>query len=471
MRWPPRQSALGRRNVLFVRRWALWSQRPRFIAYCLLIELAAIGVTVVTVATSARTVHWQDVGILTALIVAGMLQAEFARQTERTRRRVSSTQHINMTSVWTFAGTLLLPSVFIPALIVVLYTHLALRSWYRLRQASPFRTVFNASSVTLTCLIAHAVPVAFGHQRIAADTPNLSLVIVVTAVTYFVVGALIVIPVLNRQSRSAREVFGSLSDNALELTTIGLGAVTAVLLVTSPLLVVVLVPTMLLIERSVLVRQLEIDATTDSKTGVYNAAFWHHIADLELARSSRAQRASIGLLMIDIDHFKRVNDSFGHLAGDAVLKSVATTITREVRGCDSVGRFGGEEFVVLLPGIKQSDAHAAAERIRVAIGASSVTVNHGGDPVTIDGLTVSIGVAMYPDAGEVLDIVLHAVDTALYLAKDGGRNRVEAFAARLVNDIRPGSAATMPATVVTRATSSPVHTPSESSTPYSKFGG
>ncbi len=342
---------------------------------------------------------------------------------------MSSTQHINMTSVWTFAGVLLLPFVHIVVLVIVLYTHLALRSWYRLRRVPPFRTVLNASLVTLTCFAAHAVLRALGHSRIAVDTPNLIVVIAVTAVTYFVVGALIVIPGLTRQSRSAAEIFGSLSDNALEFTTISLGAVTAVLLVTSPLLIVAMVPTLLLIERSVLVKQLEIDATTDSKTGVYNAAFWHHMADLELARASRAQNATIGVLMIDIDHFKRVNDSFGHLAGDAVLKTVATTITREVRGCDSVGRFGGEEFVVLLPGIKQNDACAAAERIRVAISASSVTVNHGGDPVIIDGLTVSIGVAMYPTAGEVLDIVLHAVDTALYLAKDGGRNRVEAFAA------------------------------------------
>jgi diguanylate cyclase (GGDEF)-like protein len=127
------------------------------------------------------------------------------------------------------------------------------------------------------------------------------------------------------------------------------------------------------------------------------------------------------LLLIDLDHFKAVNDNFGHLVGDAALQAVGLRLKRELRQYDVVGRFGGEEFVALLPGVDTTDAAAAAERIRAAI--ASISLAEMGT-ATDSTLTASLGVAMYPLHGDDLGEVLRAADTALYLAKSAGRDRV-----------------------------------------------
>ena len=133
--------------------------------------------------------------------------------------------------------------------------------------------------------------------------------------------------------------------------------------------------------------------------------------------------------MLDVDHFKRVNDRFGHLAGDVVLKAVAEAISEHVRDYDSVGRFGGEEFVVLLPGATETDVLPVAERVRRAVMALEVEVATASGPRVVQGLSVSIGAAVYPSGGTVLERLLHVADSALYQAKNSGRNRVVALAA------------------------------------------
>jgi diguanylate cyclase (GGDEF)-like protein len=393
----------------------------------LLVELVAL---VVTLATVTRSVHAQDLRMFGALAGMGIAQAELARRVERVRRRINTTPHINMSSVWTFAGVVLLPVQLLPALVAVLYAHLAIRSWYGMRRVPPFRTVFNACLVTITCLTARGVLSALHFPGVAAAMHGGSaalLPLVLSAAAYFLVGALVAIPGLSITTWSWEAVLGSWADNGLEVATLCLGAVNAALLVAMPELTVAIIPPMLLLQRSVLVSQLEIAATTDDKTGVFNSAGWHHAADRELARAARNNgEASIGVLMIDLDHFKRVNDQHGHLAGDHVLRAVAETITEQVRSYDTVGRFGGEEFVVLLPNASPVDVQRAAERIRGAIAVANVPVSAAAGAV-IGDLSASIGVAMYPSAGTAVDRLLHAADTALYRAKDAGRNQVVTF--------------------------------------------
>ena len=190
-----------------------------------------------------------------------------------------------------------------------------------------------------------------------------------------------------------------------------------------PLLALLVVPPMFVLQRSVLTKQLEVAATTDAKTGLLNAATWHHVAGVELARAER-ERQSAALLIIDMDNFKQINDSYGHLVGDDVLKAVADCLAEEMRGYDSIGRFGGEEFVAVLSDVDELDgtddlrAHPAADRR--ARGASR---DEGLPPLT--ELSASIGVACYPEHGLEVESLLHAADSALYAAKRGGRNRVE----------------------------------------------
>jgi diguanylate cyclase (GGDEF)-like protein len=199
-----------------------------------------------------------------------------------------------------------------------------------------------------------------------------------------------------------------------------MGALTAVLLTWRPTLVVLILLPLHVLHRSVLIRQLEHAATTDEKTGVLNAASWQAMAAKELGRAAR-HGLELGVLLVDLDHFKWVNDNYGHLVGDQVLRAVADAMRDELREYDLCGRLGGEEFVVLLPETGLTDSIAIGNRICARIRALPVEPNAG------EGrLSASIGVAAYPDAGAELDEILLAADNAMFAAKDSGRDQVRA---------------------------------------------
>jgi two-component system, cell cycle response regulator len=142
----------------------------------------------------------------------------------------------------------------------------------------------------------------------------------------------------------------------------------------------------------------------------------------ETMRSSRYGRP-FSLLMLDLDHFKQVNDTYGHLAGDEALRGLAALIRREVRPVDRIARYGGEEFAIILPETTTVGALATAERIREIVATRPILVN-GEREVA---LTVSIGVGTYPDDADTEEKLVGAADQALYVAKNGGRNRVIHF--------------------------------------------
>jgi len=165
--------------------------------------------------------------------------------------------------------------------------------------------------------------------------------------------------------------------------------------------------------------QAEELASHDSLTGLYNHRKFYSLMKDELVRSQRYNRP-VSLLMLDIDYFKRVNDTHGHQAGDAILKGLSDLLVKQSRGIDRVCRYGGEEIMVILP---ETDAVAAvgiAERPRAAVEHQSFDIG-GGKTI---GITVSIGVATYPQQVNSLEGLVKAADVALYAAKQGGRNRI-----------------------------------------------
>jgi diguanylate cyclase (GGDEF)-like protein len=163
--------------------------------------------------------------------------------------------------------------------------------------------------------------------------------------------------------------------------------------------------------------QLRFEATHDAQTGLLN-----HVAILETLRKEvlRAQRerTPLGVIMVDIDHFKSVNDRYGHMAGDLVLREVSRRLQLSMRPYDSIGRYGGEEFVVVAPGCNLEKARLLAERLRTSIGSEPIQ-----DSVVSISVTASLGVSTALNA-KGADQVLRATDEALYTAKVQGRNRV-----------------------------------------------
>jgi len=165
---------------------------------------------------------------------------------------------------------------------------------------------------------------------------------------------------------------------------------------------------------------LQAKASHDSLTGLWNHEEILGILDQELARAER-EKQCISVIMADLDHFKRVNDTYGHLAGDAVLRQAAKRMLSLMRGYDFIGRYGGEEFLVILPECCKECSVAFAERLRSCVSSGSMDTPEGMIPVTISiGVAASGGERGW-DAGSLVK----AADVALYRAKENGRNRVE----------------------------------------------
>ncbi len=156
----------------------------------------------------------------------------------------------------------------------------------------------------------------------------------------------------------------------------------------------------------------------DPLTDLYNRRYLLESLTRELQRADRS-RTPVGLILVDLDHFKSINDTYGHLAGDEVLRQVARFLERHVRGGDIVCRYGGEEFVVILPGGSLADTQRRADGIRHQVKALRMTYRES----QIGPLTVSLGVAVFPDHGRSEDTLLAAADRALYRAKIEGRDR------------------------------------------------
>jgi len=161
-------------------------------------------------------------------------------------------------------------------------------------------------------------------------------------------------------------------------------------------------------------------ATRDSLTRLWNRSSILGELDRELARLEREARP-LGVVIVDLDHFKQVNDTYGHLAGDAVLREAARRMQNSIRQYDSIGRYGGEEFLILFPGCGEAESFAQADRLRKQLAQSEMSVNDSSLRVTASfGVTTAI-----PCQGWTQEALIRKADEALYIAKKSGRNRVE----------------------------------------------
>jgi len=164
-------------------------------------------------------------------------------------------------------------------------------------------------------------------------------------------------------------------------------------------------------------KTLKVLSETDSLTGLYNR---QHLTERlkRLLASSRRSGRKFAVLMLDLDHFKKLNDAYGHLVGDEALKLIADILRHTLRKRDYAARFGGEEFLVLLPGADARRGEEIAERLRSVIAGKPLQL----EDATLK-ITLSIGLAVYPEVGNDVDSLIRAADDALYKAKDAGRNR------------------------------------------------
>ena len=424
---PRRPAALAVAPGSPARAWPVWSLPRGALAYLLAVEAAAL----ILLAASANTpVTGKDAVCGLVLACAAIVHLQLSRVTERTRRDHSRTPHVDLGSVWILPGALLLPPLLEALLVGLVCAH---RWWLvgRYDASRPaYKSLFTAAMMLLSADAAAAIPHLVPGLGLGSDQWVDLATIGAAALAQFTTNSLLVAGVLALSSRVRgwRDLTGGAEDNLLELGALLLGGCVALLMLTGPALALVMVIPAVALHRSVLVQQLQLAARTDPKTELLNAPAWHTQAELQMLRTQqlRAQHRpgfTLAVLMLDLDLFKQVNDTYGHLAGDAVLRAVARLLATSVRRGDQVGRFGGEEFAILLPQVGSvSEARAVAERIRARVAELAVDV---GTDRPITGLSVSIGVALYPSVDEdSLDGLIAAADAALYAAKRAGRDRV-----------------------------------------------
>lgn len=417
---PPRE-----RRAFRPARWDLLAAPWGVLPLYLTVEAAAAALVVLFPGDASTETDWAR---FAALLVVSCLQTELSLGIEKARRYLADGPHISMTSVWMFAGAVVLPAAMAVGLTIIIYLHLWLRVWRPVQGRSAYRVGFSSTTVVLGCLVVGPLLRLFDVHNVLVggwQGCRILLAIVVAGLAYTMInGGLVAIGIkLHHPDRPWSKTFGTWAQNALELATLSLGGVTAVLLVTQPALVALMLLPVIVLHRNILMRQLEEKAAQDSKTGLLTAEEWQMRVASELMRNART-RTPFAVLMVDLDRFKRVNDTYGHMAGDAVLRTVAETITGQLRAYDSVGRWGGEEFAVLLPQIPDRGARDVAERIRAAVADIEVAVTIDDSSHVIRGMSASVGVASFPDTGTTADGLVHAADQAMYRAKSAGRNTV-----------------------------------------------
>jgi len=396
-----------------VRDWPLWTLRWQALVYWLVIDVLALALVSYVIEASPQPTPGEIgrfaaiAGTAGAVIIGSSIYSHRMGESERNPWAA----HL----CYLTAGILALP----PNLLVLLLFGPALHGVLTQRPET-YRWLFT--------LCATALAVFGTRLLIGWHTPSESLAMMVFAAGVLLVSRAGLIAIglrLRSPDAPLEDTVGEPIDAVLGIVAVSIGGLMGCVAETTAIHALIAGPPMALLERSAQLPQWRRSAQRDAKTGLANAVHWDSRARYELSKG-RVSGRQMAVMLLDLDHFKRVNDQLGHLAGDAALAAIALLLSSSVRHGDLVGRFGGEEFVVLLPEAEPEVAQAVAQRMRHAVSGLRVpTVATDGREHVLSGLTVSIGVATTPRFGYELPDLLVAADAALLTAKGYGRNLVE----------------------------------------------
>jgi len=396
-----------------VRAWSIWTLQRQFLAYVLIVD--ALAVAVIAASAISSSIDRSDLMWFGVLCVASAAHQEVTKRLERMRELATEgTVYTHLHSIWTFAALLLVPLPLVAALVILTYVHM----WLRVsRRITPHRWVFSAATVVLASAVGAAV---LGDSGFPEGWAGAASIAFAATARWAVNTALVVSFLLLTPGTTPRQAVGNPADEVTEFAALGLGASVAAFLTFDPPLALALLVPILATHRGLLMAQFESAARQDAKTGVLTAVIWHELAGKQLERARR-QQLPVGLLIVDLDGLKAINDRYGSEAGDRVLRAVASLLRAEVREDDLVGRLGGEEFAVLAPGSGYQGLTELADRLGQSVRAMTVSLHDAGEGDTvIRGLTVTIGGAAYPVHGGTVEALMTAADNALFVAKTDG---------------------------------------------------
>jgi diguanylate cyclase (GGDEF)-like protein/putative nucleotidyltransferase with HDIG domain len=376
------------------------------------VYLAAVGVATIVAALpplshlSPNTEGWTTFLVLATCAAVAQL---FVVRTPRD-------QSYHTTIVFLIPAAMLLP----PELVVLMGVVQHIPEWLKVRYPWYIQS-FNICNYTLNGLAAWGV---VWMVRDIGLSPDLEVALsgVAASVVFVATNHVLLATMLHYARGHTLRETGLFSGDSLatDLVLAALGVAFAALWHSNPYLLPTAVAPLLLIHRSLSVPALQEEARVDPKTGLFNARHFAHELREELARAARFERP-MSVIMADLDLLRDINNSYGHLAGDAVLKGIADIFRIQLRPYDVPARFGGEEFAILLPETAPETALEIAERIRRAVAEHLFEVETSSEPIRA---TISLGVAGYPKDGADPNELIHQADLAVYRAKLQGRNRV-----------------------------------------------
>jgi diguanylate cyclase (GGDEF)-like protein len=407
-----------------VRDWLWWQLPPPLRFYV----GAVTAVTLVVIGVAAAFTVWtaDDAAKFFLLVCCGVVSVAF---TPRAMFQFPGLTR-DFSTVWVIPIAILLPPVYAALAPIPIIATLH----FYVHRGVAHRRVFTAASISLTYAAASVIfrwfPQSFAGHHIGTSWHALTWALAVAACevlagrgqNFLIIGA---VKIADRKTRML-EIALSTQGMETDFAKVYLGVLITLAVGVSPALVCVAFPLVFLVRRFLEHPILVAQSRMDAKTGLLNVSTWEKEAEAEISRAARL-RQHVAMVLVDIDLFKNVNDTYGHLVGDRVLKAVAETLTSQSRDYDRVGRFGGEEFVLLLAQTTEGDACKIAERLRGNVADLAIPVDDRPDAPTLQ-VTISIGVTSLArgESFELTDL-LAAADSAMYAAKQAGRNRV-AFA-------------------------------------------
>ncbi len=387
------------------------------LVYYLIVATAAVAVASPFLSRLSSPTHgWITFIVLSLCVAVAQL---FVVVTPRRGQKSEGTLSYHTTGVFLLPAALLLAPQL--AALVAVVQHVP--EWLKKRQPWYIAT-FNIANYTLTILAALGTNrfILQQDQLIGNHNARIALGGLAACFVFVFVNHALLAQMFHLAKGHSYSEIGLFSMESLssELVLAALGVGVATFWHSNPWLIPIVVAPLILIHRSLSVPALQMEARVDAKTGLFNARHFAAALAEELARAQRFDRP-LSLMMADLDLLRDINNNYGHLAGDAVLKGIADVFRQQLRHYDIPARFGGEEFSILLPETPPEQAMEIAERIRAAVAASRFEVETSSEPIRA---TISIGIAGYPMDGNGANELIHQADLAVYRAKLQGRNRV-----------------------------------------------
>lgn len=403
-----------------IKKWEWWQLPPLLRGYVGVVPLAAT----LLMALAASQVVWRSTDLVKFMCLLACSLISVAATPRMAYQRSGMTR--DFITVWVLPVAILLPPFYATLVPIPLYV----LTQVHVHRGIIYRWVFTVGAMALSyggaSYLFHLFPASFAGGTIGSGTHAATWVIAVIVAEQFARRAhqVLIMAAIKLSDPNAQLLKRELSRDALvsDFAEFDLGVVITVVVAVSIALAVIAVPTVLLARRFMMHVPLLEKSRIDTKTGLLNSSTWESEATAEIVRATR-MRLPLSVALIDIDHFKRVNDTHGHLAGDRVLRAVTDAIREHLRSYDMAGRFGGEEFVVLLPNAREPDAVSIAERLRTHVEGMAIPITDDGPDGPTVRLTISVGVASLDDSRRELTNLMAAADAALYEAKQTGRNR------------------------------------------------